>query len=76
MTCNQVLEILDMILDCEASEAEKDKFFKHIDKCTDCLDHYELDKLFKEFVQKHDGKKCCTDDMILKIKEKVNKTSA
>ena len=75
MTCNDVLKILDSILDCEASEKEKEEFFAHLDKCTDCLDHYKLDKIFKEFVLANNEKKCCTQNMIDKIREKVIKTA-
>ena len=71
MTCNETYKLFESIMDCEASEEEQKRFFKHLDKCGDCFDHYELDELFKKFIKKHESKTCCPPEFIENIKRQI-----
>ncbi len=71
MNCNEAVKLLDSILDCQASDKEREKFFKHLDKCAPCFGHYELDRLFTEFVKKHDGKNCCPPELMKDIRDQI-----
>ena len=71
MTCKEVVKIFDSILDCEATKEEQDIFLMHMEKCKGCFEHYELDKLFKEYVKKHEHKTCCPHELLLKIKNQI-----
>ena len=72
MNCKEVVETLDLILDCEATDEQKDRFFEHLDKCDHCLEHYELDRIFREFVARHQHKSCCSEQLLHQIKERIS----
>ena len=71
MNCKEAVRLLDSILDCQATEAEQKKFFKHMDKCAPCFDHYELERLFVEFVKKNEGKCGCPSDLVDQIRNQI-----
>ena len=52
------LEMLQVILDGEASEAQKEYFKQHMDICLPCFKGYELDMAIKQLVKS----KCCGGD--------------
>ncbi len=54
MDCKEVHEKLELLLDGELSEQEKQKVFDHIKECQqcDCQDRYEQERCFKEYLRK------------------------
>lgn len=67
----ECLKMLQLILDGEASEKEKDHFLKHhLEECLPCYKNYNLEVAIRELVKT----KCCKDapqDLIESIKNKV-----
>lgn len=54
MDCKEVHEKLELLLDGELPEEEKQRIFDHIKECQecDCQTFYEQERCFKEYLQK------------------------
>ena len=54
MNCNEVYEKLELLMDGELPEQEKQRILDHIYSCTNCncKDLYEAERCFKEYLQK------------------------
>lgn len=54
MNCNEVYKKLELLLDGELPEHEKQQVFDHINNCTDCdcKNLYEAERCFKAYLQK------------------------
>ncbi len=64
------LEMLQLILDNQATPEQRQYFRTHIDHCIPCFKSYHLDMAIKELVQK----KCCDsapDELVHKIKSQI-----
>lgn len=72
-TCMQMLQL---ILDGEASEEQKDYFKNHMDICMPCFKSYSLDIAIKELLKK----RCCNDavppGLVEEIKMQINQNTA
>jgi mycothiol system anti-sigma-R factor len=72
-TCIQMLQ---MILDEEASAVQKEYFRDHMDKCIPCFKAYEVDITIKEMLQV----KCCCDqvsqDLVEQLKNEIKQKLA
>ncbi len=70
------MEMLQTILDGEASEEQKQYFKGHMDNCMPCFKSYDLDMALKQLLQS----KCCggeaPQDLIEKIKIQISQKSA
>lgn len=69
--CKKVVEILDLIIDNEATSDDKDFFYSHIDKCAPCLDYYEVEKDLKDFIVQTVEKKKCSESLKNSIEQKM-----
>ncbi len=71
VTC---MEMLQFILDGEATTEQRDYFKAHMDHCMPCFKTYELDMAIKELLKT----KCCggdaPSDLILQIKSQIAQT--
>ncbi len=69
------LEMLQAILDGNATEEQQQYFKKHMDECMPCYKSHELDMQIKQLIKS----KCCgnhvPEDLIEKIKNRVNSIS-
>lgn len=69
------LEMLQTILDGNATEAQEAYFKKHMDECTPCFKSHQLDMQIKQLIKS----KCCGNhvppDLVEKIKSQVNSIS-
>lgn len=68
------LEMLQLILDGEASSEQKSNFTLHIDDCMPCFQHYHLDQAIKDLLKL----KCTSQapsDLIEKIKSKIKENT-
>jgi mycothiol system anti-sigma-R factor len=68
------LEMLQLILDGEATPQQKENFKSHIDDCLPCFQHYHFDNAIKELLKL----KCSSqapDDLIESIKSKIKENS-
>ena len=69
------LEMLQTILDGDATEEQENYFRKHMDECSPCFKTYELDIQIRQLIKS----KCCGNhvppDLVEKIKSQVNSIS-
>jgi mycothiol system anti-sigma-R factor len=66
------MEMLQVILDGEASEDQKQYFKQHMDMCLPCFKGYELDMAIKQLVKS----KCCGGDAPSDLVEQIRITIA
>ncbi len=67
----ECLEMLQLILDGEATPEQKANFKSHVDECMPCFQHYHFDQAIKELLKL----KCTHDaptDLITSIKNKIS----
>ncbi|GHN00184.1 hypothetical protein WSM22_16730 [Cytophagales bacterium WSM2-2] len=69
------MEMLQSILDGEATSEQKDYFKKHLDGCMSCYKSYNLDMAIKELLQSKCCGGDCPEDLVAQIKAKINSTS-
>jgi mycothiol system anti-sigma-R factor len=66
------LEMLQTILDGDATEEQQSYFEKHMDECLPCYKTHQLDMQIKQLIKS----KCCGNhvpsDLVEKIKNQVN----
>lgn len=69
------MEMLQIILDGEATEEQYSYFKSHMDSCLPCFKSYEVDMAIKELLKT----KCCGGDapadLVNKIKSHIEQTS-
>ena len=73
--CSKVLSKVFLALDGEMTEEEEKVFLKQLQECSCCLDHFEIEKEFKNFLQQKVEKKCVKEETVSAIKTKI-KTQA
>jgi anti-sigma factor (TIGR02949 family) len=73
--CKDVADKLEILLDGELNNEEEDLLIRDIKRCSACLEHYNIDKAFKDFVQKKVERKCCTETLKSEILEKIKTIS-
>ena len=61
------MEMLEVILDGEATAEQKEYFRQHMDRCMPCFTGYELDMAIKQLVQT----KCCGGDAPVDLIERI-----
>jgi mycothiol system anti-sigma-R factor len=61
------MEMLQVILDGEASDEQKEYFKQHMDICLPCFKGYELDMAIKQLVKS----KCCGGDAPSDLVEQI-----
>jgi mycothiol system anti-sigma-R factor len=69
------MEIMQSVIDGEATEGQMDFFRQHIEECSSCSGHYRVETTLQELVRS----KCCGDhppaDLAEKIKNEISKLS-
>ena len=72
---NECMRILNLVLDGEATEEQREYFQKVIKNCMPYFEIYHLDKTIKELIKS----KCCSHevptDLIQSIKAKISQTA-
>lgn len=74
--CSKVVKIINTIIDGEATTEEEQFFEEHIEKCTPCLDHYNIEKSILEKVKEKITRKSCPENTIQSIREKIKEESS
>ncbi len=70
--CKQVATIIHHVIDGEATCDEVEFFNKHIEKCSPCLDKYQVEKDMLQTVREKINRKCCPKATLESIKQKIN----
>lgn len=73
--CTKVLSKVFLALDGEMTEAEEKTFLQQLQECSCCLDHFEIEKEFKNFLQNKIEKKCVKDETVSSIKSKIKNSA-
>ncbi len=69
------LEILEIILDEETTQQEKEEYFAHIERCWTCFQNHNLEKNIKELIKSKIDNKPIPKDLILKIQAVIEKST-
>jgi anti-sigma factor (TIGR02949 family) len=69
--CNQLLQL---ILDGEATPEQEKKFYQHIDTCVYCLNGYELEKSIRKLIKTKIARQTVPTDLVDTIKLKIRQT--
>lgn len=72
---NKCLDILNIVLDGEATDEQKDYLKSHIDLCLPCLNDYKLEKTIKELLQTKCSKVDVPSGLAETIKNKLSEKS-
>ncbi len=68
------IEMLQIILDGEASEEEQQYFLNHVEECAPCYQYYNLEKTIRLVLKQKIEKKPIPEDLIESIKAKIQHT--
>jgi anti-sigma factor (TIGR02949 family) len=69
--CSEVISRVFLSLDGELSKEEEKEFFEEIKRCSWCLEHYNIEQAFKEFICSKLGRKEVNPKLITEIKSKI-----
>jgi len=67
--CNELRARLDQVLDGDCGIHEKEHFVEEIRRCPRCMDLYEKEKSFREFLQVKLSKKKVSDRLASNIRD-------
>ena len=71
--CQKLVDILELIIDKEAT-TEQETFFKsHIEDCAPCLHNYEIDEAMYQLIRENIDKKECKSTLLDSIKSEISK---
>jgi len=73
--CEKAVEMLHVVLDKEVSKEELQEFELHLSNCTKCTDKYEAEKNLLNTIKSKIDSKCCPEDLLSSVKEKIKKLS-
>ena len=73
--CSEVISKVFLTLDGELSKDEEKEFFEELKRCSWCLEHYNIEQSFKEFLCKKISKKEVRPEIISEIKSKIRNIS-
>jgi len=68
-------EVLEEVLDNEATDQQYRKFKNHIDACADCYQIYNLDKAIKELIKVKCNDTKVPSGLVGQIKSKISETT-
>lgn len=74
--CRQFVKQVFLVLDGELSKEEEDLFIRDIKRCRHCLEHYNIEKEFKAYLQKSVERKQCSEKLKTDIISQIRSMSA
>lgn len=72
--CDEVVQQFQLLIDGELNPKQEQEVMCELQRCIHCLEHYNLDKRFKEFLQTKVERKCVTTSFFQKLKNCCNKS--
>ena len=69
--CREVIAKVEELIDGELDNASQEQLIIEINRCPSCLEHYNIDVAFKEFVNQRVQRKCCAEKMKAEILGKI-----
>jgi len=73
--CTEVISRVFLALDGELTQKEEKEFMDELNRCSWCLDHFNIEKAFKEFLYTKLQRKEVKLDIIQEIKSKIKNIS-
>lgn len=61
--CKNFVQKVFLVLDGELNNSEQQNFIMDIERCKYCLEHYQIEREFKEFVAKGIERKNCSETL-------------
>lgn len=73
MLCGEFKELATLIIDNEASEAQKQRFTEFVDNCRHCSEYYQMEKSTLDLIKTKAGQNpcCCSKE----FKDQVRKST-
>lgn len=72
--CEKVVELLDVIIDGEATAEDRQYFFKHLEICQDCFKAHDKHQQLKFFLKDNIKRKLVPADLMGSIKTVIHET--
>ncbi|AHM60218.1 hypothetical protein D770_09805 [Flammeovirgaceae bacterium 311] len=69
------MDILQLVLDGEASDTEKEYYMHHIEECMPCYRNYNIESEIRNILRSKLEKKPVPTDLVTAIRSKVNETA-
>jgi predicted anti-sigma-YlaC factor YlaD len=73
--CDKVAELLNLVVDGEASAEEQKYFNNHIEDCVSCFESHQKQMLLKSLVSGHLKRILVPNSLALSIKAKIQATT-
>ncbi|HAE35861.1 MAG: hypothetical protein H6547_07130 [Chitinophagales bacterium] len=73
--CSKFVEQVFLVLDGEMSEEETNLFIQDIERCSHCLQHYNIEKELKAFLANREERKCCSETLRVSIMQQISDLS-
>ncbi len=70
-TCNECLEILELMLDNEASKEQESYVNEHIESCIHCFEHMQVEKEIRELIKTKIAQLPVPDGLASEIRSKI-----
>jgi mycothiol system anti-sigma-R factor len=74
--CDETLAKVILALDGELSNAEEQQLLADINDCSYCLEKYNIEKVFKEFLANKMQKKPCAESVKTDIRNEIHRLAA
>jgi predicted anti-sigma-YlaC factor YlaD len=72
--CDKVSDMLDLVIDGEASSEEEKFFNTHIEECVDCFESHQKQKLLKGIISGHLKRVIVPESLAFSIRAKIQET--
>ena len=71
--CKEFIEQLDLLLDSECNKADQARYIEHVNNCKGCLEVYDVEKSFKQFVSLKAKDHPVPQNLIENIRSRISK---
>lgn len=69
--CQELISRVFLALDGAMSKEEEQKFLEELNSCNCCLEKYQVERSFKEFLSLKISRKCCSESLATDIRRKI-----
>ena len=73
--CEKVINILEMIIDDEATSEDQNYFYSHLEDCSSCFEAHKHQKMLKSFLKMNVKSRAVPVSLISTIKKIVQETA-
>ncbi len=70
--CNNFIKKVFLVLDGELPDNDRKLFIQDIERCKGCLEHYDIEKSFKDFINAKFDRKSCSKELKKEIIAKIS----